>query len=177
MLKKYGFEGLETQMNEWNNACIAESSVNGRKLLGTTEAAARAAAMMVAMQQYSTTDIICYYDARIGVSAYGGMFNPVTLKPWPLYYSFAAFGELYRLGEQVECIYPRTKDVFALGATDGNKHAALFVNSTANDVSVETNLSSAMSAYAIDGKKNLELALLNPKKFTLKAHTVVLFKN
>ena len=34
-----------------------------------------------------------------------------------------------------------------------------------------------MSAYAIDGEKNLDLAILNPKKFTLKANTVVLFKD
>ena len=177
LLEKYGYGELETQLNEWNSCCIAESTVNGRKLLGTTEAAARSAAMILALQQYTDTDIACFYDARVGASAYGGMFNPVTLEPWPLYYSFAAYGELYRLGKQVECIYPRTKDVYALGATDGTKRAAILVNSTSEDVTVETNLSSSMSVYAIDEEKNLELALVNPKKFTLKANTVLLFKN
>jgi hypothetical protein len=34
-----------------------------------------------------------------------------------------------------------------------------------------------MTAYAIDEEKNLDLALVNPKKFTLKAGTVLLLKN
>ena len=42
---------------------------------------------------------------------------------------------------------------------------------------VETNLSPSMTAYAIDGEKKLDLALVNPKKFTLKAGTVLLLKN
>ena len=42
---------------------------------------------------------------------------------------------------------------------------------------VEANLAPSMTAYAIDEEKKLDLALVNPKKFTLKAGTVVLFKN
>ncbi len=182
LLEKYGYGHLETQMNEWNNCCVdaedfAASQRVARTLLGTPEAAARAAAMMLAMQQHSGTDTLCFYDAHIGVSTYGGMFSPVTLEPWPLYYSFAAFGELYRLGTQTECIYERKKGVYALGATDGKKRAAMLANATAEDITVETNLPSSMTAYAIDEEKNLDLALINPKKFTLKANTVVLFKN
>ena len=133
--------------------------------------------MMLAMQQHSKVDMLCFYDARISASTYGGMFNPITLEPWPLYYSFAAFGELYRLGTQTECVYERKNGVYALGAADGKKRAAMLTNATAEDITVETNLPSTMTAYAIDEEKNLDLALINPKKFTLKANTVVLFKN
>ena len=132
---------------------------------------------MCAMQIYSKTDILCYYDARVGASVYGGMFHPITLAPLPLYYSFAAFGELYRLGTQAECTYEQKNGVYALAAMGEGKKAVLFVNSSEEDVQVESNLAPSMTAYAIDGEKKLDLALVNPKKFTLKAGTVVLFKN
>ena len=182
VLEKHGYGHLETQMNEWNNCVIDREPYSaaveeGRRLFGTPEAAARAAAMMCAMQCYSKTDILCYYDARVGASVYGGMFHPITLEPTPLYYSFAAFGELYRLGNQAECVFDRSAGVYAVAASDGAKRAALFVNSDDTDVFVETNLSDDMTAYAIDAEKNLDLALVNPKKFTLKAGTVLLIKN
>ena len=182
VLEKHGYAHLETQMNEWNNCVIDREPYSaaveeGRRLFGTPEAAARAAAMMCAMQCDSKTDILCYYDARVGASVYGGMFHPITLEPTPLYYSFAAFGELYRLGSQVEAVYERTRGVYALAATDGKKRAVLFANEGDADITVETNLAPSMSAFAIDAEKNLELALVNPKKFTLKAGTVLLIKN
>ncbi len=182
VLEKHGYGHLETQCNEWNNCVIdrepySDAVAEGRKLFGTPAAAARAAAMMCAMQIHSKTDILCYYDARVGASAYGGMFQPITLEPTPLYYSFAAFGELYRLGTQVECICERADGIYALAATGEGKRAVLFVNATAEDIAVETNLSPSMTAYAIDGEKKLDLALIGPKKFILKANTVVLFKN
>ena len=182
VLEKHGYAHLETQMNEWNNCVIdcepySAAVAEGRRLFGTSEAAARAAAMMCAMQIHSKTDILCYYDARVGASVYGGMFQPISLEPTPLYYSFAAFGELYRLGTQAECTYEQKDGVYALAAMGEGKKAVLFANSSAEDVQVEANLAPSMTAYAIDEEKKLDLALVNPKKFTLKAGTVVLFKN
>ena len=182
VLEKHGYAHLETQMNEWNNCVIdcepySAAVAEGRRLFGTSEAAARAAAMMCAMQIHSKTDILCYYDARVGASVYGGMFQPISLEPTPLYYSFAAFGELYRLGMQAECTYEQKDGVYALAAMGEGKKAVLFANSSAEDVQVEANLAPSMTAYAIDEEKKLDLALINPKKFTLKAGTVVLFKN
>ena len=182
VLEKHGYAHLETQMNEWNNCVIdcepySAAVAEGRRLFGTSEAAARAAAMMCAMQIHSKTDILCYYDARVGASVYGGMFQPISLEPTPLYYSFAAFGELYRLGTQAECAYEQKDGVYALAAMGEGKKAVLFANSSAEDVQVEANLAPSMTAYAIDEEKKLDLALVNPKKFTLKAGTVVLFKN
>ena len=185
VLEKHGYAHLETQMNEWNNCVIdcepySAAVAEGRRLFGTPEAAARAAAMMCAMQIHSKTDILCYYDATVGAfwcHPYAGMFNPITYEPWPLYYSFAAFGELYRLGNQAECAYEQKDGVYALAAMGEGKKAVLFANSSAEDVQVEANLAPSMTAYAIDEEKKLDLALVNPKKFTLKAGTVVLFKN
>ncbi len=176
LLEKYGYEHIETQLNEWNNCSVFQLPTNFKKFLGTNIASARAAAMMLAMQQYSDIDILCFYDARARGGAYGGMFNPITLEPWPVYYVFSAFGELYRLGEQVECIYPRTRGVYALGATDGKDYRAMFANENDEDIVVETNLPSRMLAYIIDTDKNLEQVLLDPKRFTLRANTVLLFR-
>ena len=59
--------------------------------------------MLAAMQQMPL-DSAMFYDARFGVSMYGGMFNPLTGQPFPAYYAFYAFNTLYRLGQEVAVI-------------------------------------------------------------------------
>ena len=179
-LTELGYEGLETQLNEWNNCCLdfGENPLDvARDLLGTPMAAAKAAAMLIALQS-TKTEIACYYDARVGATPYAGMFNPISFKPFALYYSFAAFGELYRLGNQTAVsATPIREGLYVLAAASGKKCACMLVNSTEEDEEVFTDLAPSMSAYAIDFEKNLELAIVNPKHFTLKAGTVLLFKN
>ena len=91
-LDRYGFTDTETTCNEWN------PEVN---LRGTGRHAALVTGMMLAMQN-SPLDSAMFYDARYGVSIYGSMFNPMTAQPFPAYYGFLAFNELYLLGTQAE---------------------------------------------------------------------------
>lgn len=142
-LEEYGFSGVEIHLNEWNNA----ASLAYR---GTSFASARAAAMMIAMQTQTRQDMLCYYDARLGPSVYGGLFNPLNYKPLCTYYAFKAFGELYALGNSVECVCDG-EGVYALAAVsgDGKKKAVLLAN-TGEDIRVETALEDGMKAYRID---------------------------
>lgn len=57
---------------------------------------------MLGMQNLPV-DMLMYYDARFGTSVYGGLFNCETRQPYATYYTLKAFGELYVLGNQVEC--------------------------------------------------------------------------
>lgn len=70
-----------------------------------------------------------YYDARFGVSVYGGLFNPLTAKPFSTYYSFVAFNALYRAGTQVACEADAPLIAMAAAGENGQR-LALIVNTT-----------------------------------------------
>ncbi len=89
MLDKYGFTATESILNEWN------PGIHRRGMLAD---AAAIATMMVAMQ-YSSVDLLMYYDATFE-SSYGGLFDPMTRTPFKAYYGLVAFNRLYQLGTQ-----------------------------------------------------------------------------
>lgn len=165
-LKQKGFGNAEVHLNEWNNA----HSVEGR---GTSYACAHAAAMLLAMQD-TETYMLNYYDARIGPSVYGGMFSPVTYKPFCLYYGFKAFGELYTLQNQAECLLDN-KDVYAAAAVNGDKKAVLIANIGADTV-INTNLA-GFDVYLIDETHLMEKVSLDPENIEIKENQVVLLKS
>ena len=166
-LREYGYGHTETQINEWNN---------GRKeLRGTSTPCAKSAAFMCAMQD-SEEQILCYYDARIGPSIYGGLFNPITYEPFCTYYSFYAFGELYHLGTQVRCDV-NADGMYALAATDGEKRAVLIANISQADQQCTTDLPSTMKIYAIDETHHCTLTECSPKAFTLAKDQVYFIKD
>lgn len=168
-LTKHGFENLETQCNEWNNA-------SQLKYRGTSYASAQAAAMMIAMHD-KKTDIMCYYDARIGPSSYGGLFNPLNYQPLCTYYSFKAFGELYALGHRAEA-RGGNSDVRVLAAFDGaagGKRAVLIAN-TSSAVTVETGLP-GMKVCLVDSDHFLTETALDSAAFPLAENQVALLLN
>lgn len=168
LLDKYDLAGVETQLNEWNNAPSVA-------LRGSSHASAQAAAMMIAMQ-YKKTDILCYYDARIGQSVYGGLFDPLSYKPLCTYYSLKAFGELYSLGNSVAVNCPKRDGIYALGATDGSSRAAMIVNTGSANNGSETRLNTNLTGrvYLVDHDHMLDETDLDPADFTLGENQVAL---
>ncbi|MBQ8371859.1 MAG: hypothetical protein IJX38_02835 [Clostridia bacterium] len=179
-LDELGYGDLELQLNEWNNVCedrgdplaSQEQAVRER---GSGMAAAKCAAMMCALQK-TRTRILCYYDARVGVSIYGGVFNPLTLKPFPLYYAFKAFNELYRLGEMVECSHADGNGIYVLAAAADGQRAVLIANESDTDARIKTNLDSSMSAYLISDTKELTPEDIDASEFTVPSGSVLLLK-
>lgn len=165
VLTRYGFGEVETQLNEWNNA-------HQREYWGTSYASAQLAAMILAFQR-KKTDILCYYDARIGTSPYGGLFNPMTLMPVAAYYSLKAFGELYALGTEAAC-HGFGDGVYAIAAK-GEAGEAVMIANIGEDVEITTNLT-GMKAYQIDAEHFMTEGELDPTAFTLTKNTVVLLK-
>ncbi len=162
VLAEQGIE-CEIHLNEWNNA----HSPEGR---GSSYAAAHATALLLAMQDTEMA-MMNYYDARLGPSPYAGMFNPITYQPFCLYYGFKAFGELYRLGTQVECSI-EGEGLYAVAATDGEKKAVLLSNIGADRV-IETDLA-GFAVYLVDETHSLEQVDLDPARLEMKENQVIL---
>ena len=167
-LKEYGYAGLETHLNEWNNA-------HGNHNFGTSYASASVAAMMCAMQN-THVDMLCYYDSRLQASAYGGLFAPLTYEPVCTYYSFYAFGELYALGTQVAACSDDSA-VYTLAATDGEKKAVMVVNTADEDHEIVIDAADGMTVSIIDREHLLTPTDLCASKFVLKANQVAFLKN
>ncbi|MBQ8605836.1 MAG: hypothetical protein IJ408_03790 [Clostridia bacterium] len=164
-LEKYGFENTEAHLNEWNNAHSAE----GR---GTSYACAHATAMLLAMQD-TKTYMLNFYDSRIGPSVYGGMFDPISYKPFCLYYGFKAFGELYTLGNQCECEI-EGEDIYAVAATDGKTKALLIAN-IGKTVTIETGLD-GFEVYLIDENHHIEKVEADSKTLRICENQVLFLK-
>lgn len=167
ILTKHGYGDVETHLNEWNTAPSIEKR-------GTSYASATTASMMLAMQSKKTS-MLCYYDARLGISVYGGMFNPETLLPYCTYYAFKAFGELYELKSQCE-VSGTNKDVIAIAATNG-KNNAIMISNTGKDTELESNLDSSYKVYLLDREHFLTETDFSATAFTLKENQVALIKN
>ena len=144
-LDRYGFTDTETTCNEWN------PEVN---LRGTGRHAALVTAMMLAMQN-SPLDSAMFYDARYGTSIYGSLFNPLTAQPFPAYYGFIAFNELYRLGTQAE-VCCDDEGVYALAAYKGTEGCIVLANTSAADVPLKLEMDGAVTECRIlDGERLL----------------------
>ena len=167
VLEANGYGHLERHLNEWNNSTRAENH-------GKSRSSAAVAAMMCRMQ-HSHTNMLCYYDSRLVASAYGGFFAPLTYAPVCTYYSFKAFGELYRLGSEALCGCD-SQDVYVLAAVSGEEKAVLVVNFSENDQDIRINIGDEFTPYLIDENHLLEQAELSPSHFTLKVNQVVLLK-
>ena len=119
ILDERGLSEVEIHINEWNPCSKREKK-------GSSATSAKTAAMMCAMHA-TRANIMCYYDSAIGINAYAGLFNPLTLEPFCTYYSFKAFGELYNLGTEIKCTSDNPS-VYTLAATDGKKNGILISN-------------------------------------------------
>ncbi len=164
-LRENGFGHLEIHINEWNNASHLPR--------GTSYASSTCAEMMIRMQR-TECYMMHYYDARIGPSNYGGLFNPMTREPLCTYYSLKAFGELYALGNMVECECDANVQVLAAADGDGERGAVLIAN-VAEDVTLSCDLL-GKKAYLVDGEHMLSEVEFDGKSIEVKKNQVVLIK-
>ena len=138
-LDEYGYKDCEIHVGEWNP---------GTALRGTLRDASNILSTMIALHS-TPTDMMLYYDFRFW-SSYCGAVNPINFKPFKAYYSFYSFGQLYALGQCVECSVDDKEDVYALAATDGEKKGLLIVNHY-NTESITVNV----AASGADGAKKI----------------------
>ena len=141
-LAEAGYGDVEIHLNEWH-------TFPGKATRGTDKCCASATAMLLAMQN-EKMDVMCYYDARMGLSIYGGLFNPMTETPYCTYYGFKAFGKLYKMGVHAACTSD-TEGLYAVAATDktGSEKGILIAN-IGEETMVETGLTGDFAVYEID---------------------------
>ncbi|MBQ2757556.1 MAG: hypothetical protein IJF31_03640 [Clostridia bacterium] len=169
-LNDFGFTDLETHCNEWNNA-------QERHLIGTSYASAMTAATMLAFHA-TRTNVMCYYDIRLGGSTYAGCFDHQTYAPLATYYVFPAFGELYGLGTQAaHTATGDTNGLYALAATDGTRKAMLISNVAEKAKEITTDLGEGFTVYLIDQDHMLDKTALCADKFTAQPNQVFLICN
>lgn len=134
-LKKYGYAGSESIMNEWNYVkdFSGDDWTYSLYTMNNVKGAAFVAAYMIAAHN-SPVDMLMYYDAREGTGM-NGLFKPLDLKPGKTYYTMKMFDALVGLGNQVatECA---SEDIYALSAADANSYASMISYFT-NDVNAE----------------------------------------
>jgi hypothetical protein len=119
VMTKYGFGHVEDCLTEWNTDF-------GRESKNTPMAAAKALAMILGLQKKST-NIACYYDARITTSAFAGLFDGEKMKPRLTYFAFMMFNEAYKLENEVETSTD-CDHVFVCGAKKDDKAVILISN-------------------------------------------------
>ena len=117
---------------------------------------------------------MCYYDARIATSMYAGLFDANFAVPVSTYYSFKAFGELYALGNCVECSCDGVYNLAAV-SDDGSKKAVLLAN-VGEDAEIKSDLS-GMKAYLIEKDVFLEEIPFDGNNLSINKNQVVLLKN
>ena len=119
ILNHYGYTYAEHHLNEWNLWTDCKHRKNPR-------AAAKTLGFMLMMQNTST-DLMCIYDAQIGYTDYGPLFNPDTSYPYPTYYTLMMFDALYRLGNAVR-VSSEDPLVFTQAAINGRKASLVIAN-------------------------------------------------
>lgn len=139
-LEKAGFGDVEIHLNEWNPD-------PGMKCLGTSRACADAVAMMIGMQN-TKINVMCYYDARMRASDYGGMFDCIKKTPYALYYGFKAFGELYDMGTQV--VSESDNNMVSVLAAKGKGRKGILMTNRGRTDAISVSGMAINKAYLID---------------------------
>ena len=113
-------------LDEWN-------STHDKMKKNTAFSASNVLAVMLAMQKRKTA-MLNYYDARIGIGDYAGLFDSNTTYPCKEYFTMMSFNQLYKLKNEV---YTKCDDenVYVCGAKKGDKGVVLIAN--INDKPIE----------------------------------------
>lgn len=144
-LEEFGYGEAEQFLNEWN--------VEPAKR-GTLRHAAMTAGMLLATQDSPLSGTM-FYDARLGVSIYGGLFNPLTYEPFPAYYAFQAFNELYSRKTQIR-VSSDTDGVYAVAAHDGKSGCVMIANTLEETLPLQLDTQSKiLRCRIIDEGRNL----------------------
>lgn len=170
MLKKYGYEQVESIYDEWNYVHDWGDIPQAYSVIQSERGAAFDAGMLCALQN-SPCDIATYYDAQLCMDAsWDGLFAPSKqtvhghagiVEPKKGYYSFKAFNELRRLGTQVKADIEAGSVYVCAAAGDGE--AILLANFCENDckaervrLHLEQGSGKPLSIYKLDKTHNLE---------------------
>jgi hypothetical protein len=151
-LDEAGYTETETFCNEWNTEV---------KIGRTPHHAALCAGMLAALQSMPL-DGAMFYDARLNITTYAGLFEPFKGDPTHAYHAFKEYNELYRLGTQCEIIYDEDP-VYAVAATNENRAAMLIANTSKEAVPVSFDIPGTVTKCLITSEDGIEKEVSLPE--------------
>jgi len=160
LLDKYGFGDAESILNEWNyvRGWTGDDIVYSHDHRGKEKGASFSVAAMCAAQ-YSSVDMLMYYDARPN-EFWNGMFDDTVIgRVLKGYYPFPMCNTLYRLGDAVEV--EAEKDTYICAAKNENEAAVLFTHFNDDDGTEPKALTLDLSGFGGEAGASLSLYLLD----------------
>ena len=161
LLDKYGFTETESILNEWNyvQGWHGDDRVYTHEQIFGLKGASFTAAAMCACQ-YSSVDMLMYYDAR-PFTLWNGMFGRIAVgNLLKGYYPFPMFNELYKLGTAVEAT--ATEEGAYLCAAKGDGEAAILMTHFNNEDSTqEKTFTLELDGFGGDCDTEIEFYLLD----------------
>lgn len=187
-LKKYGYDNAEVLCTEWNYIDDWKNITESYRDMRNSKGAAIYAASLCCLQN-SPCDIANYYLASPTSDSFGALYDVGKVKshdvargctPLIGYHSFFAFGELYRMGEQVKLGCDCDK-IYAIAATDGKKSGILisrFDTDSTDDMKLKLDIKGIdgeAKHYVIDDENEFvlqEKPVSNEDEITMKPYSV-----
>ena len=161
LLDKYGFTETECILNEWNYVSgwggdqIVYSHEQRRKIKGASFSIATMCAC-----QYSSVDMLMYYDARPN-EFWNGMFDDMVVgRVLKGYYPFPMFDTLYRLGNAV-AVEGDDDGGYICAAKGGNEAAILLTHFNDDDATETKFFSVDLSGFGGENGAEVEFYLLD----------------
>ena len=151
-LDEAGYTETQTFCNEWNTEVE----------IGRTPHHAALCAGMLAALQSMPLDGAMFYDARLNITTYAGLFEPFKGEPTHAYHAFKEYNELYRLGTQCEIIYDEDP-VYAVAATNENRAAMLIANTSKEAVPVSFDIPGTVTKCLITSEDGIEKEVSLPE--------------
>lgn len=155
LLDKYGFSNSESILNEWNYVLgwsgddIVYSHEQRRKIKGASFTVATMCAC-----QYSSIDMLMYYDARPN-EFWNGMFDDMVIgRVLKGYYPFPMFNALYRLKNCV-AVDIHGENLYACAASNETEAAVLLTHFSDDDT--EMPVTAAIDLTGFGGERGTEI--------------------
>ena len=161
LLDRYGFSQAESILNEWNyvSGWTDDDIVYSHDHRGKVKGAAFSAAAMCACQ-YSTVDMLMYYDARPN-EFWNGMFDDTVVgRVLKGYYPFPMFHALYQLEN---CVHAEADEVggYICAAKSNDQAAVLLTHFNDNDTTNPKNFIIDLSGFYGENGVEVEFYLLD----------------
>lgn len=169
-LEKAGYGDAEVICDEWNYNPTENDKLDRRYGANQTS--------MLCMFQNEGLDSAFYYCGIATGALHGGMFLKGG-KPSTAYYGFWAFGQLYKMGHQVEIKNKLRKDIYAVAAKGDNGEAALLISNVSEKKDRKLKLD--IGDYTVDkvmtvNQNNEWVEISLPKKIESGSMLYITFK-
>ena len=161
LLDRYGFTQAESILNEWNyvSGWTDDDIVYSHDHRGKVKGAAFSAAAMCACQ-YSSVDMLMYYDARPN-EFWNGMFDDTVVgRVLKGYYPFPMFHALYALGT---CVEAKSEQVgsYLCAAKNDTQAAVLVTHFNDDDNTAPQSFSIDLTGFGGENGTEVEFYLLD----------------